>query len=187
MKLFPKDINIINVAGLGGSGREHWQTIWSHLNPTIINLEQDNWQHPKCKAWVDRLEEVVKQYNHQPIVLIGHSMAYSTIVHAAQQGKLNGVIGAFMVAPADLERKDFPVDVSSFLPTPIFPLPFTSMVVGSENDPYCSIEKAKKYSIHTESKFVNVGKKGHLTSSDGIERWEVGEQLFFDFLSLLDY
>lgn len=186
MNALPEKFNYLMLAGLGGSGEQHWQTLWCRMNPEIIMVRQKEWHSPKCSDWIDGLLEAIEENKNKPIVLIGHSLAATLILFAAAQTELNPVAGAFLTAPADSERKLFPPHVSGFEAIPRQPLPFPSMVVASENDEWCSIEKAKKMASWTQSKFVNIGKKGHITSADGVGLWENGHQLLEDFISLLD-
>ncbi len=185
MNALSSDFNFINIAGLGGSGESHWQTLWAKMNPEIINVRQREWDHPKQEDWTDTLIETIEDFGDKPIVLIAHSLAVVTVLFAAETGKLSNVKGAFLVAPADSERKDFPKTATNFSPIPRSPLPFPSIIVASENDPWCSIEKARKLANATGAKFVNVGAKGHLTSEAGIGAWEIGHQLLEDFVSIL--
>lgn len=183
MNTLPKTHNFISIPGLGGSGPLHWQSIWSNYQSDLITVKQDEWNSPTKDKWVDRLIETVEEHSDKPIILVAHSLAVVTVLFAAAERGMR-VAGAFLVAPADSEVANFPAGPKHFSPIPRNVLPFPSMVVGSENDPWCSIEKAKKMANWTQSKFVNIGKKGHVTSADGVEMWETGFQLLLDFTSL---
>lgn len=182
----PSRYNYILVPGLGGSGEEHWQTLWAKMDRNFILLEQDNWTKPHRTAWIRKLKETVEKFSDKPIILITHSMAFSVVVEAAADKAIDNIAGAFCVAPADLERKDFPAKIESFLPPSRIRLPFKCMIVASENDPYCSIEKSGKWANITGAKLINVGKKGHLDSLSEIGTWDIGQNLLLDFLSILD-
>lgn len=184
--MFSDKYNYINVPGLGGSSDQNWQTLWARLDSKIINLVQDNWDKPTLEAWTNRLIDTVNDFSDKPVILIAHSMAGPTILHAAAMGKLDNIAGAFMVAFADLERKDFPAKVDSFIPMPRIKLPFPSMMVVSENDEYCSIEKSTRMARIMGSKLINIGKKGHIDSNSNLGTWEVGQNLLIDFISIIE-
>ena len=99
--------NFINIAGLGGSGENHWQTLWSKMNPQIINVRQREWDNPKQEDWTNNIVEAVEDFSDKPVVLIAHSLACISVLFAAEDNRLENVVGAFLVAPADTERKDF--------------------------------------------------------------------------------
>lgn len=183
MNALPSDFNFILVPGLGGSSEQHWQSLWAKMNKEMIMVRQREWDRPNMQDWVNTLVEEVESYPRKPIILVAHSLACTTIIHAVAEKGLE-VAGAFMVAPADSERADFPKDVNGFVPIPRVVLPFPSIVVASENDAWCSIEKAQKMANWTQSKFVNIGKKGHVTAADGVGLWETGFNLLLDFADL---
>ena len=91
------------------------------------------------------------------------------------------IAGAFLVAPVDLSLPSTPIELSNFAPVPLSPLPFPAIVVGSENDPYCSFEKAKWFADGWSAKFYNAGRVGHINCAAGFGDWPLGEKLFRDF------
>ena len=173
--------NYINVPGLGGSGEHHWQTYWEKVYPEIIRIEQKDWDHPVCDVWVEQLAETVASAN-KPVILIGHSLGCATIAHAAKANKLTGIAGAFLVAMPDVERADFPKECIGFAPMPRIELPFESLMVASENDPYISSAELKKWTDALGSDFISVGKREHIGTAAKLEYWEEGQKLFQKFL-----
>jgi predicted alpha/beta hydrolase family esterase len=177
--------NYINVPGLAGSGEDHWQTYWEKVFPEIIRVEQRDWDHPVCSVWIDKLVDTIRNSVDKPVILIGHSLGSASILHAAYQKKLIGVVGAFLVAMPDVERADFPKECIGFTPMPRVKLPFESIMVASENDPYISSTELKTWSEIIGSEFVSVGNRAHIGSLAKLEYWKQGQELFLDFVKKL--
>lgn len=163
--------SVLTVPGLGGSGPNHWQTLWEHA-PNIRRVEQRDWNDPVLVEWVARLDRAVTQAR-APVVLVAHSLGVALVNHWA--GHAPGrVKGALLVAPADVDSKDHPPEAQRFGPMPLAPLPFPSIVVASENDPFMSSGRARYFADAWGSRFVNVGKLGHINADSGLGRWEDG-------------
>ena len=177
--------NYINVPGLGGSGEHHWQTFWEHAYPQIHRVEQADWDHPICSIWVNKLQLTTETWSDKPVVLIAHSLGCATLLHAVTQRKLKGVAGAFLVAMPDVEREDFPTECIGFKPMPRVTLPFPTVMVASENDPYISAAGLKKWADVLGSKFVSVGQRGHIGTAAQLAYWEEGQQLLRSFVGTL--
>lgn len=71
--------------------------------------------------------------------------------------------------------------LASFMPTPLARLPFPSLLVASENDPYASIEAAAAFASQWGSEFVNVGAEGHINVDSGHGPWPMGQLHFQRF------
>ncbi|MCC9134953.1 RBBP9/YdeN family alpha/beta hydrolase [Pontibacter silvestris] len=166
---------VLILPGLGSSGPEHWQSLWEARNPMFKRVEQENWDAPNCKDWVRKLQEEVQQFT-EDIVLVAHSLACITVVHWARQYP-RSIKGVLLVAPPDVEREDFPNEVTGFSPIPLVKLPFKSVVVASTNDEYVSIERARFFSENWGSEFINVGALGHINSASGLSDWKEGQEL----------
>jgi predicted alpha/beta hydrolase family esterase len=176
--------SLLNVPGLGGSGPLHWQTAWEEALPGLGRVEQDDWDRPERRAWVRRLTESVNASEGQ-VVVVAHSLGCGTVVHAAAQGLLDKVAGAFLVAMPDMERDDFPPQCQGFSPVPRIRLPFPSLMVGSRNDPFIGIDALLEWAVVLGSEFVDVGNRHHIGSAAGLGDWLEGRVLFERFLSEL--
>ena len=172
------DVSILMIPGLSGSGPDHWQTAWENHDPGIQRVEQNNWEEPQLAEWLQTLEEYVTQAN-SPVILVAHSLGVSLVAHWAKQA--NGRIqGALLVAPADVDSPAHtPEILRNFSPIPVEPLPFPSIVIASENDPYVSIERAEHFAQHWGSQFVNVGKLGHINADSKLGLWQDGLDYLF--------
>jgi predicted alpha/beta hydrolase family esterase len=115
------------------------------------------------------------------IVLVAHSLGCLTVAHYAQNPE-NRILGAMLVAPADPDRDDFPEEIHGFDPCPTQTLPFPSYVVGSQNDPWCSLERAETMAADWGAKFVNAGEAGHINADSGYGPWPEGLFLLSNLL-----
>jgi predicted alpha/beta hydrolase family esterase len=113
-------------------------------------------------------------------VLIGHSLGCTTIAHWAS-GHQTRIKGALLVAPSDIEQPVYTFPASGFAPIPLLTLPFPSIVVASEDDPWVSVERAKFFASNWGSGFVNIGKAGHINVSSGYGPWKEGLAILEQF------
>lgn len=160
---------VIIVPGLGDSGPEHWQTLWERTHPSYRRVRQRDWNHPNAREWVDTLDREIRRAP-SPALLVGHSLGCATIVEWAQR-YWDDVRGALLVAPADTDHHSF------FNAVPLQPLPFPSILVASENDPYLELERARWFARHWGSHLVNLGPAGHINVESGFGPWAAGEKL----------
>lgn len=166
------EVTVLNVPGLGGSGPQHWQTVWEARDPSLRRVEQRDWDAPVLDEWLAALKDEVARAP-SPVVLVAHSLGVALINHWA--GLTGGrVRGALLVAPADVDSKEHPLEAQRFGPMPLSPLPFTSIVVASENDPLVSLERARYFADCWGSRFVDVGALGHINSNSGLGVWDSG-------------
>ncbi|WP_163409692.1 RBBP9/YdeN family alpha/beta hydrolase [Flavobacterium ajazii] len=169
------DTQLLILPGLGNSGEKHWQTFWHEKFKNSIRIVQDNWDEPLRKDWIARLDETVSKLQH-PTILVAHSLAVSLVLHWAQTNSNKNIIGALLVAPADVDSPEHtPEVIRNFSPMPLYTLPFPSIVVASENDPYATFERKKYFAEKWGSDFVNVGQQGHINSDSDLKYWEEGQ------------
>lgn len=169
------EIQLLILPGLGNSDKKHWQTFWHEKFKNSIRLVQDNWDEPVREEWLERLNEEVAKL-HQPTILVAHSLAVSLVLHWAQTNTNKNIVGALLVAPADVDSPEHtPESIRNFSPMPIYKLPFPSIVVASENDPYASFERKQYFAKEWGSNFVNIGQQGHINSDSDLKYWEEGQ------------
>ena len=75
------------------------------------------------------------------------------------------------MAPADPERRAV---LSSFAPVPFARLPYRSIVVASNNDPYCPVRLANAYARAWGSEFLRLQNAGHINVESGHGEWPLG-------------
>lgn len=174
------EVTVLNVPGLGGSGPQHWQTLWEARDPSFRRVEQGDWDDPVLDEWLEVLEDAVARAA-SPVMLVAHSLGVALVNHWAGQAR-GRVRGALLVAPADVDSKEHPPEAQRFGPMPLDPLPFTSIVVASQNDFYVSLERARYFADCWGSRFVDVGALGHINSDSGLGAWDTGFALLNELL-----
>lgn len=176
MKISEADILI--VPGLGNSGPGHWQRRWQDKMSNAAIVDQRNWDNPEPEEWVQTLQRAILMAT-RPVVLVGHSLGAVTIVHTAQALADSKVRGAFLVCAPDIdENSDVPDAALPFGNVPRDPLPFPSLLIGSETDPYCSIERAGDLGNAWGSEFHSAGDAGHINIESGHGPWPEGLMMF---------
>lgn len=166
----------LTIPGLGGSGPRHWQSHWSRALPQVRRVVQVDWDSPVRRDWIRTLDAAVRQC-HDDVILIAHSLGCALVAHWARQAT-GRVRGALLVAPADVDSAvHTPPVVRGFAPMPLQPLPFPSIVVASEDDPYVSMARARGFAAAWGSRFVSVGAAGHVNADSGLSSWPDGLSL----------
>ena len=169
------NINLLILPGLGDSGADHWQSYWLKKFDTSTKLVQENWDEPKLEDWLKELKKAIQKID-SPTILVAHSLAVSLVMHWTSTNNNPYIIGALLVAPADVDSpKHTPEVTRNFSPMPIRKLPFPSIVVCSENDPFIDIKRAEYLAEKWGSMFINIGQKGHVNSDSNLEYWEEGQ------------
>ena len=178
--------HLLIIPGLGDSGEKHWQSFWLQKFTNSTKVIQDNWDEPQLQQWLARLDENIQKIQ-QPTIFVAHSLAVSLVMHWITQNNNPNIIGAFLVAPADVNSpKHTPDFLRHFSPIPTHILPFPSIVIGTENDPYISLERAKELASHWGSDFANIGNKGHINSESNLEYWEEGQEFLKQLITKIN-
>ncbi len=169
--------DVLIVPGWRNSGPLHWQSQWESKLPGARRVHQDDWDTPTRIAWVQRLNEAVQQAQG-PVVLVAHSLGCMASVQLPPEAAKK-VAGAMLVAPADPERRS---PLADFAPVPYQRLPYRSLVVASDNDPYCPVRLAAAYARGWGSDFVRLNGQGHINVDSGHGEWPMGWALLHGFL-----
>jgi predicted alpha/beta hydrolase family esterase len=99
------------------------------------------------------------------------SRATSAPDDAPGAGRQHGrIVAALMVAPADPLK----FGLAQRLPRHQLGLPLT--VVGSENDPWMPLERARKWAHLWGAGFRNLGQAGHINTESGFGPWPLARQ-----------
>jgi predicted alpha/beta hydrolase family esterase len=167
--------NIFIIPGLGNSGPQHWQSIWEKQF-NFTRIEQKDWDTPVREDWVTTINTEIQKHDAGNIILVGHSLACTTIAYWAQQFNLK-IKGALLVAPSDTEAETYPTGTNGFMPVPLIKLPFPTIVVTSSNDYYVTEARAKLFAKSWGSEFVNIGDAGHINVSSGYGDWNQGLEI----------
>jgi len=176
---------VLVLPGWQNSGPLHWQTLWEQQNHGFKRVLQQDWETPRRCDWVARIAEELRQAPG-PVVFVGHSLGCIAVAHSCQSApsEINKVRGALLVAPADVDRADMPAQIRDFAPIPCRRLPFPSMVIASNDDPYLTIERAQELAEMWGGQFLNIGSAGHINSESGLGDWPDGKRMLRRLLEM---
>ena len=167
------DSDVLILPGWQSSGPLHWQSRWEALHG-YQRVEQHDWLRPLRGDWIARLEEVLLA-RAVPVWLVGHSLGCLLVAAwAAHSRQTARVAGALLVAPADPELPALRPLLRSWAPVQQTRLPFPALLLGSSNDPYCSLVRAQQVAGDWGARFVGLGARGHLNAESGLGDWPEG-------------
>jgi predicted alpha/beta hydrolase family esterase len=81
------------------------------------------------------------------------------------------------VAPRDPDNPNSPVGPMGFGPVPTAKLPFSSIVVASNDDRYIAEKQARLFADAWGSQFVLLTHAGHINAASGYGPWDEGYAL----------
>lgn len=173
--------SILILPGWQGSGPQHWQSLWE-TRYAYQRVEQHDWIQPLRGDWISRLEDVVLSTD-PPAVLVAHSLGCMLVAAwAAHSRNTHRVKAALLVAPGDVEQEALRPVLASWSPIPRQTLPFKSTLVASQDDPYCSFERAQDFAAAWGSRLVDAGAAGHINADSGLGDWPQGQMLLNELL-----
>jgi uncharacterized protein len=172
---------VLILPGIGNSGPQHWQTLWERHHPDWQRVNLGDWDAPACDDWIRALDVAV-QACVSPPVLVAHSLACLLVAHWAYRSARTPK-GAFLVAVPDPQCVSFPATARGFVPVPLVPFMFRSLVVASANDPLGSLVHAKYCAMAWGSGFVDIGQAGHINADSGHGEWNEGYDLFRQYVA----
>ncbi len=189
------EVDILIVPGWQDSGPDHWQTRWEKNLKTARRVIQDDWDNPQVEAWGDRIAKFATGAT-RPAVLVAHSVGVPAVVFASEKLKRAGVIGAFLVAPADIDYAHYWPDTGGerwppknghggFDAMPMNKLGFPAHMVVANNDLYCAYARAEKLAEAWGSTLADAGETGHINVASGHGPWPEGLLQFGQFLARL--
>lgn len=167
---------ILFLPGFGGSGPEHWQSLWERSVEGARRVEQLNWEEPDFIAWMQNFEAAIATCAGPPFV-VAHSLGCAMVAHLAQKaGPL--LAGALLVAPADVEEISmiYP-ELEAFAPMPLAPMPWKTVVVVSDDDVYVGPERAGLFAESWGARLVTLAAAGHINVETGFGDWPEGLSL----------
>ncbi|RED38359.1 hypothetical protein BJ123_104110 [Rhodopseudomonas thermotolerans] len=170
---------VIILPGISGSGETHWQSLWQSASPSFSRFRPADWDAPDLADWTAALHAALADAP-RPAVLVAHSLACLLVAHAAEQIR-DRVRGAFLVAVPDPEAPAFPAEAASFCNPPARPLPFPALIVASSDDPYGSLDYARRRAGEWNTGLVIAGAHGHINGASGLGEWQQGRSLFDAF------
>jgi uncharacterized protein len=165
---------VLLLHGWGGSNNPHWQS-WlageiAKEYGCVSFLKFSDFDFPLLEVWRKELLEHLEDF--KPDIVICHSLANILWFHLCNDEKLKEVETLFLVAPPSLDCKI--EELQSFFPlqTPQNLYAKNTLLVTSTNDPYLSVDEAKKLqkSLNIEMKVVENG--GHINADSGYGQWD---------------
>lgn len=177
-------LRVLIVPGLRDSGPTHWQTWLQNQFAGAVRVEQDDWDRASLPAWSMRIGETLeRQGAHTDWVAVAHSFGTLALAHHLAQhagsalGDATGVgprhgriVAALMVAPADPVK----FQIEERLPRHQLGLPLS--VIGSENDPWMPLDRARDWAHAWGAGFRNLGQVGHINTESGFGPWPLARQ-----------
>jgi predicted alpha/beta hydrolase family esterase len=168
-----KPVQVLTLPGWQNSGPGHWQSVWE-TQQGYTRVEQHDWLRPLRGDWIARLEDVLLQ-TKEPTILVAHSLGCLLVAAwAAHSRHTHLVKAALLVAPSDAEREALRPVLTSWSPIALSKLPFKSLLVASQDDPYCSFERAEIFASAWGSALVDMGLRGHINAESGLGDWSQG-------------
>jgi predicted alpha/beta hydrolase family esterase len=162
-------VSIVIIPGWRDSPPDHWQSLWAAQLPGAVRVQQDDWVSPSRQAWVASITQTILAHA-QPVVIVAHSLGCIATTHLPPEASAH-IAAALLVAPADPERRG---QLADFAPVPYQRLPYHSIVVASNTDPYCSVRTAGAYARAWGSEFVRLQDAGHINLEAGFGPWSLG-------------
>lgn len=168
--------------GWNNSLPEHWQSHWQQLLGAR-RVGNHEWHAPQLADWLQGLDAAVGAAS-KPVIVIAHSLGCATVAHyAARHGRQ--LAGALLVAPADVERASAPVQLQPFAPLPDAALPFPSLVVASDNDPFSLPLRSVRMATRWHSRLYWLRDAGHINVASGHRQWEQGLVYLRELIALI--
>ena len=173
---------VLLVPGLGGSGPDHWQTLWERQRADCRLVDLGLWDRPHRNTWVNKLNHAILDAGRdarRPVVLVAHSLGCLAVSWwaALERPASDAVVGALLVAPPEVDF--YPLDdrLTAFAPAPESALPFRSILVASHDDPYMSFRRARRLAGIWGSGFADAGRVGHINADSQLGDWPFGQFL----------
>lgn len=164
---------VLLIPGIHNSGPGHWQSLWQTRHADVARVEQTDWDHPVCDAWVQALDDAIAAAA-QPPILVAHSLGCLVAVHwaARHHRPLHALL---LVAVPDPEGPAFPADARGFFPLPAaLPTMHRLMLMSSTSDPYSTPGFSARCAGAWNAEHVVLGALGHVNADSGLGDWPAG-------------
>jgi predicted alpha/beta hydrolase family esterase len=168
------------IPGIDGSDERHWQSLWENRwGDSAVRITPASWSRPDLQDWVAAVQaayEITSERDDQ-VALVAHSLGCWAAVQWLDRARPEGV-AAFLVAPPDPQGPAFPRDAAStFLHLSARPLRCRSLMVASDDDPYCDPTRSASFARGWGAQQPLIGSHGHINSDSGVGDWQVGREL----------
>lgn len=169
---------VLMVPGLRDHAPAHWQTLLAAQLPRVrcvppMGRTGDGLDRAARVAAIEREAQAVVG----PLVVVAHSAGCAMVAHWAQHTR-RAVRGALLATPPELDRPMPPgypslqaLEDGGWLPVPMAPLPFPSIVGASRNDPLARFAQVARMARAWGSRLADLGEVGHLNPASGHGEW----------------
>lgn len=165
---------IVLVPGYTDAGPEHWQSYIERKYDHVVRVQQENWNIPERQIWIDKLNETIVNIKGK-VLLVGHSCGAVAITQWSDTYSSDKIVGAMLVAPADVDSPNAIPEIHIQRPLALQPLPFPSKLVTSDNDAHVSLDRAYYFAEMWGSDIVVIPNAGHIHTDAGYGEWIEGE------------
>ncbi|MGE0006024.1 MAG: RBBP9/YdeN family alpha/beta hydrolase [Parvibaculaceae bacterium] len=169
----------IIVPGIGGSGPDHWQSVWEKNDPALTRFQPASWDHPGLEDWIASLDAAIGAAPGRPFLIV-HSLSCLLVAHWSVRSTKQ-IRGAFLVSVPDPESPPFPPAARSFGGAPRTRFSFPALVVASSNDPFGTTDYSRSRAGEWGAGYVVAGAHGHINGASGLGEWKQGAALFEAF------
>ena len=169
------------IPGIGSSGPNHWQSLWEATDPSLTRLELADWDHPECSTMVAAIEEQTSVLA-VPFVVVAHSLGCLAFAHWASKCRPQ-IVGALLVALPDPTGPKFPSDAMGFSKVPLKTMPFKTIVVFSNDDPFSTSDFSMACAQAWGSSCISLGNAGHINAASNLGHWREGLYLLDELRS----
>ena len=170
---------VLFVPGLRDYAADHWQTLMQAKIPGSLCVPRRAENKLSCAAWVEDLHHSISAIRG-PIVLVAHSGGVMMVAHWARKYQAR-IAGALLATPPDFSvplPEGYPTQetlrTKGWMPVPMQPLPFPSLVAVSTNDPLARMDRVVGMARAWGSRIVTLGEVGHLNPASGYGEWAQG-------------
>jgi predicted alpha/beta hydrolase family esterase len=175
---------VLIVPGLRDHVEAHWQTLLAAKLPRVRSVPPMGRDNLDLAPRIEAIDRELMAIGG-PVVIVAHSGGVVALVHwAAAPGRSRKLVrGALLATPPDFETPmpdGYPkleqLGAAGWLPVPVDPLPFPTIVAASRNDPLAAFERVTQLARCWGSLLVDLGEVGHLNPASGYGEWQRGEE-----------
>lgn len=168
------------VPGINGSDEKHWQSLWEkQWGISAVRIAPASWSMPDLPDWVAAVQaayEIASQRDNQ-VALVAHSLGCWATAQWLDRARPDGV-AAFLVAPPNPQGPAFPGQAApTFVGLSARPLPCRSLLVASDDDPYCDPTTSGAFAHEWQAQWHLVENHGHINSGSDLGDWPAGLKL----------
>lgn len=163
---------VLIIAGLHGSGEDHWQTWLQQRSRGSRRVEQDDWAVPDLDGWASRIDETIESASPgSRWIAVAHSFGCLALLRHLQLRGVGAIASAILAAPADPRR--FGADEQLLRRSPLR----DAVIVGSRNDPWLSFDAARAWAACWDVALLDGGDLGHINPASGFGPWPLVARL----------